>query len=74
MHVFWQAVTDGRIVSVQIKEKDGEIYGYEKNGKKYNTKVLTADLSDVAKTLRQKNIDVQIIGDGFSSMESVPML
>src|SRR3989338_3146282 len=63
--VFWQAVTDGRIVSVQIKEKDGEIYGYEKNGKKNNTKVLTADLSDVAKTLRQKNIDVQIIGDGF---------
>ncbi len=63
--VFWQAVTDGKIVSVQIKEKSGEIYGYEKNGKEHNTKVLTAELSGAAKTLRQKNIRVQIIGDGF---------
>ena len=65
--VFWQAVSDGRIVSVQIKEKDGEIYGYEKSGKAHNTKVLTADLSSVAKTLRQKNIRVQIIGEGFGN-------
>jgi len=63
--IFWEAVRNGQIAQIQIKEKDGVILGRTKNNVSFYVKVLTADLPNTSKTLREKGVRVQVVGDGF---------